>query len=91
MKLLLTKIIPLALPIMVYFVWLFYAHKRARKRGTQVSPLSDAPWLLIGLSGLIFLIVGMLALGFFTGERAGGVYIPSHLENGEVVKGRIDR
>lgn len=91
MKLLLTKILPLALPILVYLVWLFYAHKRAQKRGTQVNHLSDAPWLLIGLSGLSVLIIGMAALGFFTGEKAGGVYIPSHLEDGEVVKGRIDR
>ena len=91
MKLLLTKILPLALPILIYLVWLFYAHKRARKRGTQVNQLSDAPWLLIGLSGLTVLIVGMIALGFFTGEDTGGIYIPSYLENGEVVKGRIDR
>jgi|TARA_Y100000588_G_scaffold211720_1_gene225833 hypothetical protein len=91
MKLLLTKILPLALPVLIYLVWLFYAHKRAQKRGTQVNQLSDAPWLLIGLSGLTALIIGMIVLGLFTGEDIGGNYIPSHLENGEVVKGRIDR
>ena len=91
MKLLLTKILPLALPILVYLLWLFYAHKRARKHGTQVNQLSDAPWLLISLSGLTVLIIGMIALGLFAGEETGGVYIPSHIENGEVVKGRIDR
>ena len=91
MKLLLTKILPLALPILIYLVWLIYAQKHARKRGTQVNRLSDAPWLLIGFSGLAVLIVGMVALGLFTGEDIGGIYIPSYLENGEVVKGRIDR
>tara|TARA_B100000686_G_scaffold353541_1_gene459574 strand:- start:1643 stop:1918 length:276 start_codon:yes stop_codon:yes gene_type:complete len=91
MKLILTKILPLALPLLVYLVWLFYAHKRARKHGTQINQLSDAPWLLIGLSGLAVLIIGMLTLGILTGDDVGGVYIPSHIENGEVVKGRIDR
>ena len=91
MKLLLTKILPLAVPILIYPVWLIYAHKRARKHGTQVNQLSDAPWLLIGLSGLSVLIIGMIALGLFAGEDIGGIYIPSYLENGEVVKGRIDR
>tara|TARA_B100000029_G_scaffold476675_1_gene521008 strand:- start:31 stop:306 length:276 start_codon:yes stop_codon:yes gene_type:complete len=91
MKLLLTKILPLALPILIYLVWLLYAHKRARKRGTQVNQLTDAPWLPIILSSLTILIFGMIVIGLFTGEEIGGNYIPSHLENGEVVKGRIDR
>ena len=91
MKLLLTKILPLALPIIVYLTWLAYARKRAHKAGTPLNQLSDAPWLLIASSGIIVLIVGMLALGLLTGEEAGGVYIPPHLENGEVVKSRIKR
>ncbi len=91
MKLLLTKILPLALPILVYLTWLAYARKRARKTGTSLNQVSDAPWLLIALSGVMVLILGMLALGLLTGEEAGGIYIPPHLENGEVVKGRIER
>ena len=91
MKFILTKILPLALPLIVYLTWLFYARRRAQRLGAPLNHLSDAPWLLITLSGAIVLISGMLAIGLFTGEKAGGEYIPPHLENGEVVKGRIKR
>ena len=83
--------LPLALPVIVYLTWLLYARRRARKLGTPLNQLSDAPWLLIILSGAIVLIFGMVVIGLFTGEKPGDEYIPPHLENGEVVKGRIKR
>jgi hypothetical protein len=91
MKFILTKILPLALPIIIYLTWLFYARRRTRKLGTSLNQLSDAPWLLITLSGALMLIFGLLAIGLFTGEKIGGEYIPPRLENGKIVKGHIKR
>ena len=91
MKLFLTKILPLALPVIVYLTWLIYAQRRSRKLGTSVDKVSDAPWFLIGSSGVAVLIAGMLALGLFSGDKTGGIYIPPHMEDGKIVKGRIER
>ncbi|MFP6754599.1 MAG: DUF6111 family protein [Alphaproteobacteria bacterium] len=92
MKLFLTKILPLLLPIAIYVGWLIHAHKRARALGTtKPRAIIDAPWPIMLLTGLSVMIFGMVALGLFTGEKPGGIYVPPHMENGEIVPGQIER
>jgi len=43
------------------------------------------------LTGLAVMISGMIALGLFTGEDPGGVYVPPHIEDGEIIRGHVDR
>ena len=92
MKLFLTKILPLLLPLAIYVGWLIYARKRARALGTtKPRTIIDAPWPIMLLTGLSVMIFGMVALGLFTGEKPGGIYVPPHMENGEIVPGQVKR
>lgn len=91
MKIFLTKILPLLLPLAIYFSWLIYARRKAAALGQSKPGARDAPWLIIISIGLMVLIGSLIALGIFTGEEPGGVYVPPHMENGEIVPGRIER
>ena len=91
MKLFLTKILPLLLPLAIYVGWLIYARRRARSLGTTNPRATDAPWPIMLLTGLGVMIFGLVALGLFAGEKPGGIYVPPHMENGEVVRGRVER
>ena len=91
MKLFLTKILPLLIPLAIYAGWLIHARKRSRALGTAHPSARDAPWPIMLLTGLAVLISGMIALGLFTGEKPGGVYVPPHMENGEIIRGHIER
>jgi len=42
----------------------------------------------LSLSGLAFVLIGLLATGFFA-ERHEGAYQPAHIENGRLVPGQI--
>ena len=91
MKLFLTKILPLLIPLAIYAAWLIHARKRARALGTENPRTRDAPWPIMLLTGLAVMISGMIALGLFTGEDPGGVYVPPHIEDGEIIRGHVDR
>ena len=91
MKLLLTKILPLLVPIAIYVVWLIHARKKAKTLGQSKPRMREAPWLAMALTGVIILIISLIALGLFTGEKPGGIYIPPHMENGEIIPGQIKR
>jgi len=90
-KLFLTKILPLLIPLAIYAGWLIQARKRARAVGAPKPRASDAPWPIMLLTGLAVLISGMIALGLFTGEEPGGVYVPPHMESGKIIKGHVER
>ena len=91
MKLFFTKILPLLLPIAIYMGWLFYARKRAKALGTGNPKARDAPWSIMLMSGLGVMILAMVILGVWSGEKPGGTYLPSHVEDGEIVPGRVER
>ena len=91
MKLFLTKILPLLVPLAIYAGWLIHAHRRAHALGTARPNVRDAPWPIMLLTGLAVLIAGMIALGLFTGEKPGGVYVPPHMENGKIIRGHVER
>ena len=71
--------------------WLFYARKRAKALGTGNPKARDAPWSIMLMSGLAVMILAMVILGVWSGEKPGGTYLPPHVENGEIVPGRVER
>ena len=91
MKLFFTKILPLLLPIAIYVGWLIYARKRAKALGGANPKARDAPWSIMLLSGLAVMILAMVILGLWSGEKPGGTYLPPHVEDGEIVPGRVER
>ena len=71
--------------------WLFYARKRAKALGTGNPKARDAPWVIMLMSGLAVMILAMVILGIWSGEKPGGTYVPPHIEDGGIVPGRVER
>ena len=91
LKVLLTQVFPLLLPIVIYLLWLRAARRRATAAGSTNPRWQDAPWTLMVASGLLVLIVGMVGLAVFTGEEPGGTYVPPHVVDGVIVPGHVER
>ena len=79
--------IPLLLPFVLYYLWMFIERRRKAAGGWEAR---DTPWLWLAMTGLVLLIVSLLATGLFVGEEPGGTYVPPHVEGGKVVPGRVD-
>ncbi len=89
-RMLLQYLLPLAMPFVVYGVWMTYARYRARLAGTAEQGWRDAPvtWLLI--AGLVLVVAGFMALAFLGGAPIESVYVPPHMVDGEIVPGRFE-
>lgn len=79
-RILLTYIVPLLLPAVIYFLWLKYTAGRASPR--------EMPWPWLVGAGLFLALVVFIGLVLLGGEP-GGDYVPPHLENGEIVPGHF--
>ena len=91
MKTLLTKILPLLLPVVIYFIWLRYSRRKSLATGADMPGLREAPWIWMIAAALGVLVLGVIFLQLTTGEEPGGVYVPPHVEDGRVVPGHIER
>lgn len=79
-RILLTYILPLLVPTVIYFLWLRFSGGGAQQRET--------PWAwLIGAG--IFLAAVVLAGLALLGGTPEGVYEPAHMEDGKLVPGRF--
>ena len=88
-RILLTVLLPMALPSTVYFLWFANERRRALAAGTpEAMPrLGDVPWFVLGSAGLAIAAVVLFATSIYSGDEPGAVYVPPHLENGQVVPG----
>lgn len=82
-RLLLTYIIPLALPVLAWLVWRRYIAPPPVK-----GNMRDEPWHWLVLAGVALMVV-MLGVLAFWGEdgRDGDFYIAPRLVDGKVVPG----
>ena len=88
-KLLLTRFWIVLIPLILYFAWMAYARRRARKAGDVEPGLLEGPWVTTALITLGLVIASFLWLGLSYDELEG-TYIPTHLSNGEVVPARVE-
>jgi len=89
MRFLLTVILPLLSPLIVYAAYLVLAQRKVRLAGEGRLPRwQTAPWGVITMSGLVLMLI---SLGYWRISRgvAPGVELePPHLEDGMVVPSR---
>ncbi len=85
-RILLHYLLPLLLPILLYFLWIWVA----RLKNTDGTPPEwrDGPWFWLIAAGC-GLMIGGLVLTAFLGDKGEGVYQPPHVEDGKVVPGRV--
>ncbi len=91
MRIFLTQVLPLLLPLAIYLIWLRRARRNAAATGAVMPAVRDAPWLWMVGAALAAVAAGTVLLALTTGEEPGGVYIPPHVEDGEIVPGHIER
>lgn len=85
-RIILTYLIPLGLPIALYALWVSHARKKDPE-----NPLAffDGPWVWAVAAGMGLLIVSLVVLGIVDREDPRKKYVPSHFEDGRVVPGEF--
>jgi len=78
-RILLTYIVPLLLPAVLYFIWL---------RLAPVTQPREVPWSWLAGAGVLLVAIVLAGLALL-GGTPDGVYEPAHLEDGKVVPGRF--
>ena len=79
-------LVPFLLPFIAYGLYL-YATRRAREKG---QAFDEAPWFWLFAAGLGLLVASLIAVWYFTGDPAGGVYTAPNGQDGKIVPGKFD-
>jgi len=84
---LLTLVVPLLLPTLLYLLWLRAVRWSAADGAVAWQKL---PWVWLAATGvaLTALVLFVVTVGF--GTTRPGIYIPPHVENGRIVPGHIE-
>jgi hypothetical protein len=83
---LLTLFLPLVLPTVLYLVWLQAV--RWAQAGDAVS-WRALPWVWLGVTGVALAVLVLFVVTVHFGTSVPGIYVPPHVENGQVVPGHI--
>ncbi|HYD70202.1 DUF6111 family protein [Azospirillum sp.] len=90
LRILLTIVLPLALPTVVYLLYVTTVEARRVRAAQEGGPVpwwveAPWPWLVGGGVLLTGLTLGVMALT--GGDAPGEVYVPAHMEDGRLVPG----
>ncbi len=87
LRVLLTIVLPLALPTALYLSWMWIAQGAERSRNVHWAAV---PWVWLAGAGalLLALVLFVVTVGF--GTSTPGVYVPPHWENGRMIPGHIE-
>jgi hypothetical protein len=88
-RILLTVLLPVALPATVYFLWFANERRKAFAAGEleKMPRLGDVPWFVLGSAGVAIAAVVLVATTIYSGDEPGQTYVPPHVEDGRVVPG----
>ena len=83
-RILLTIVLPLLLPTLLYMLWLVASRRTAL---AAPSPWRDLPWIWLAAAGIVLAAL----LLFFINVRVGsqGIYVPPKYIDGRVVPGHV--
>ncbi|MBM3526296.1 MAG: hypothetical protein FJX57_25380 [Alphaproteobacteria bacterium] len=92
-RLILTYVVPLVLPTLVYVLWHLVLVRKQSSTGNSddvatESPWRGAPWHWLGLAGLALMGLSLVLFAELTGAPPGSVYEPARSIDGKVVPGQ---
>ena len=82
MRFFFTYLLPLVLPLVIYLLVIWAT------RGQSAHWLEETPWLVLIGAGVALLALSLIGWSLLSGAPPSEVYIPPHMEGGEVVPGR---
>lgn len=78
------RILLFLLPFVIY--WLY----TVLQKQAEAAPIRRRkPWTMLFVSGLLLIIISLVAEGLIGGESIDGQYVPPHMEDGRVVPGHV--
>jgi hypothetical protein len=83
-RILLTYVVPLVLPTVLYVIVRILVQRRTPERW------GDMPWLWLGVSGFVLLVLTLGWLALFSGSEPGSAYHPPQVIDGTVRPGGFD-
>lgn len=86
MRVFLTIVLPLLLPTAIYLLWV--AVVDGPHEGGTIS-WTAMPWIWLAGAGAVLLAVVLFVVTVHFGAPQQGVYVPPHLEDGQIVPGHI--
>ena len=89
LRVVVSVVVPLVLPTILFFVYAWYVAQRARAAGVEEPKELDVPWSWLGFAGILLAAVSLGVNFMGAGDEPGGVYVPPHMEDGRIVPGRV--
>ncbi len=86
-RVLLVRVLIFLLPFALYAV---YAKLVLRRRVLDIETWRAAPMVTLVAIGFALVAASLFALALTSGSDPEGRYVPAHMEDGELVPGRID-
>lgn len=78
------------LPFVAYGAWLLVARRRSIAHQSDPG-WSDAPLMWLTVAGMVLVVAGFVVFGLNQGEDRDGTYVPSSIQNGQIVPGEVQR
>ncbi len=88
-RILLTFVVPLLLPFVVYGLWGVMKRRQAAARGLPPPDLKGPPILWLGAVGLVLVLLVLGGLSLQRGDGVVGTYQPPRVEGGRIVPGTM--
>jgi hypothetical protein len=87
LRVFLTIVLPLLVPTAIYLLWMGIVG--AMQEGSTIS-WTALPWIWLAGAGVVLLVIVLFVVTVHFGAPQEGVYVPPHLEDGQIVPGHIE-
>ena len=90
LRILLTVVLPVALPLLLYIGYVSMMRRRAQAAGEDYLPgWAEGPWAWLALAGVGLVLAALVAVGLSSGVPPGTKREAPRVIGGEVVPSRV--
>lgn len=86
-RILLTYLIPLVAPFILWYVWMKFFGPKTEEEGNK--SIKDAPWQILLPAGLVLAAITLVSLAVFSGTDTSNTYTPAEFRDGKIVPPQV--